>query len=280
MLALVLLLGGSAVAQEQQPGRLRAIESMKTVRIAYRTDARPFSFLSGQDQPMGYSIDLCKLVVLSLEKQLGGGELAIQWVPVTTETRFDAVASGKADMECGASTITLGRLKQVDFSSVIFVETTGVVAKAGIGIAKAADLAGRKLAVVAGTSNERALRNLQSHGILAGVTLQPVRDRAEGVAALQAGRVDGFASDKLLLAGADFQDHHKFLMLPDDLSFEAYAITLPRGDSDFRLAVNTGLAQVYRSGLAAQVFRKWFDAIGLKPVGAMQAVFHFGALPD
>jgi ABC-type amino acid transport substrate-binding protein len=70
-------------------------------------------------------------------------------------------------------------------------------------------------------------------------------------------------SDKLLLLGTNIGDLTAFKLLPDDFSFEPYGIALPRGDWALRLAVNTGLAQTYRSGKAHEIFKKWFEQIGL-----------------
>jgi ABC-type amino acid transport substrate-binding protein len=271
-------LTANAFAQAPAESRLNTIAKNKTVKIAYRSDASPFSFMKDQ-KPVGYTIDLCTLVVASMEKQLGAEKLSIEWVPVTTQSRFEAVESGKADMECGSSTITLSRMKQVDFSSVTFVEATGVVVKAASGIKTAADLGGKKIAVITGTTNEQALKRLQEAGRL-NVTLTPVSDRAQGVAALQGGAADGFASDKLLLVGAEFKDAGAYTLLPDDLSHEAYGIVVPRGDWALRLAVNTALAQTYRSGQGLQIFRKWFEQVGLRPSALMFATYQLGGYAD
>lgn len=269
-----------AFAQAPSDSRLNTIAATKAVKIAYRTDATPFSFVAAnQKEPTGYTIDLCKLIVRSLEKQLSVQGLAIEWVLVTSQSRFEAIASGKADMECASSTVTLGRMKQVDFSSMIFVETTGVVVKTAAGIKDAADLTGKKVAVITGTTNEQALTNLQRQGKL-NVTLVSVPDRGQGVAALSNGTADAFASDKLLLAGAEFRDANTYTLLSVDLSYEPYGIALPRGDWALRLAVNTGLAQTYRNGQALEIFRKWFEPVGLRINGVMLAVYQFGALPD
>ena len=136
--------------------RLKRIGDAKTVKIAYRSDSKPFSFLTEQREPAGYTIDLCKLIVKSLEQQVNS-PLGIAWVPVTTRDRFEAVANGSADMECGSSTVTLGRMKEVDFSNYIFVENTALAVTAASGIHALADLGGRKIAVIAGTTNEKAL---------------------------------------------------------------------------------------------------------------------------
>src|SRR4029077_5074220 len=89
----------TAFAQTDIPSnsRLKTIANSKTIKLAYRTDARPFSFVNEKNEPVGFSIDICKLVVSSIERQLGGGNLKIEWVPVNVQTRFSTVASGKAD---------------------------------------------------------------------------------------------------------------------------------------------------------------------------------------
>jgi glutamate/aspartate transport system substrate-binding protein len=274
---LCMLWAASAQAQLAADSRLTSITARKVIRIAYRTDARPLSFLNGGNEPLGYTIDLCKQVVQSIAQQFGLQELRIQWVPVTSDTRFSAIAGGKADMECGASTVTLGRMKEVDFSNLVFLESTGIVVAQSSNIHSFADMAGKRIAVIAGTTNASAMaEQIRRQNIDA--TLILVKDREEGISFLEAGRVDGFASDKLLLTGAKFKSGKAFVVLPDDLSVEQYAIALPRGDSALRLAVNTGLAQIFRSDRAADVFQHWF--FGLRPGPLMQTVYALGSLAD
>jgi ABC-type amino acid transport substrate-binding protein len=257
--------------------RLKTIIAKKVIRIAYRADDRPFAFLNDAKEPLGYSIDLCTQVTKSIGQQFGVPDLKIEWVPVTVETRFSAVASGKADMECGSSTVTLGRMKDVDFSNLIFVESTGVLVTAASHIRAFAEMAGKKIAVVSGTTNERAV-NDQIKALNLNVTVVAVKDRDEAIAALEAGKVDGFASDKLLLAGAQIKHPEALAMLPDDLSIEQYAIVLPRGDWAFRLAVNTGLAQIFRGGKTVDLFERWF--FGSRPGILLEALYALGRISD
>jgi ABC-type amino acid transport substrate-binding protein len=275
---LVLFAAGLAHAQALD-GRLKKIAQTKTIALGYRADAMPFSF--AEDKKIdGFSIDLCKRVANSIERQLKLTGLQIKWVPVTSQSRFDAVAKGQADMECGASTITLTRMKQVDFSSIIFVETTGLLVKAASGIRSLSDMTGKKIAVIAGTTNERAIE-AQLKRRLISATVAPFKSREEALAALEEGRADAFASDKLLLIGAATaaKDAKSLALLPEDLSFEPYGIVLPRGDAAFRLAVNTGLAQLYATGEIVEVFRRWFEAFGTPPA-IIQAAYVLGAIPE
>ena len=273
----MLVTAASAQSQVPSDSRLKSIIAKKVVRIAYRADARPFSFVNDAKEPLGYTIDLCKQVTESMARQFNIPELKIEWVPVTVDTRFSAVASGKADMECGSSTVTLGRMKEVDFSIFIFVESTGVLVTRASNLHAFAEMNGKKIAVVSSTTNARAVAE-QIRQQKLDITLVLVKDRDEGVDALEAGRVDGFASDKLLLAGAQVKKPEALALLPDDLSIEQYAIVVPRGDWAMRLAVNTGLAQVFRSGRTRGLFERWF--FGGNPGLLLEAVYTLGRIAD
>jgi ABC-type amino acid transport substrate-binding protein len=279
LLVLALFAAGSAFAQAQE-GRLKKIAQTKTISVGYRTDAMPFSFSEDGKQIDGFTIDLCKRVITSIERQLKLTALQVKWVPVTSQSRFDAVAKGAVDMECGASTMTLTRMKQVDFSSVIFVETTNLLVKSTAGPRSLSDMSGKKIAVVAGTTNERAL-NAQIKRRLLNTTVLPFKTRDEAFAAFDEGKADAYASDRLLLLGAatKAKDPKSLLLLPEELSIEPYGIVLPRGDASFRLAVNTGLAQVYGSGEVAEIFRRWFENLGT-PTPILVAAYALGAIPE
>ena len=282
--SLILALSASVAsvsAQSQIPSdsRLKAITETKTIRIAYRTDATPFSFANEKGEATGFSIDLCQLVTKSIAQQFNLQDLKIQWVPVDVHTRLTAVSGGQADLECGSSTVTLGRMKEVDFSNIIFVESTGMLVTRASNIHAFTDMAGKRIAVVSGTTNGAAVL-AQSHHDNFDVTLVNVNTRDEGMAALQSGKVDGYAGDKLLLIGTQVKDPQVLIMLPDDLSIEAYAIVVPRGDWALRLAVNTGLAQIYRSGTIATVFSTWFGKLGLEPGVLARAAYVLGGLSE
>lgn len=279
-LALALLFAATSVPAQSLDGRLKKIADTKTITIAYRSDATPFSFTDNKQQVVGFSIDLCKRVVNFIERQIKVPGLQVKWLPVTIQTRFDAVAKGQADMECGSSTVTLSRLKLVDFSSYIFVESTGLLVKTASGLRSLSDMSGKRIAVVSGTTNERAVRTQLTRREI-NATVLPFATRDEAFAALEDGKADAFASDRLLLVGVGnmARDSKSLLLLPDELSFEPYGIVLPRGDADFRLAVNTGLAHLYRSAEIVEILGRWFRQFG-EPGPVLRAMFLLGAIPD
>ena len=280
MLLIAATLAAASAQAQPLEGRLKRIAESKAINIAYRPDAMPFSFTGERKEPAGYTIDLCRRVVSSIERQLNVQGLKINWVPVTLQSRFEEVAKGRADMECGASTITLARMKQVDFSSIIFVETTGLLVTNVAPVRSFADLSGKRIAVIGGTTNERAIQAQLKRRLLS-ATVVPFSAREQAIAALEEGKVDAFASDKLLLIGAvgGAKDPRSLLMLPDQLSFEPYGIALPRGDAALRLAVNTGLAQLFSGQEIVEIFRRWFGQLGA-PSNVLEAAYILGAIPE
>ena len=261
-------------------GRLKKIQETKTIAVAYRTDALPFSFEDAEKKPAGYMVDLCRSVVGVIERQVGVAPLQVKWVPVTTQTRFSAIASGQADMECGATSVTLSRMKEVAFSSLTFVDGTGLLVRKTTAGNSLLDLAGKKIGVVTGTSNERALAEAMKSKMVT-ATVVPVSSREDGLAQLEAGNIDAFANDRVLLVGlaAKAKDPKALALLGDPLSYEPYAIVLPRGDWALQQAVNGALAQIYRSSALPDIYNRWFGALG-RPSPVLEVMFALGRLPE
>ena len=261
-------------------GRLKKIQETKTIAVAYRTDALPFSFEDAEKKPAGYMVDLCRSVVGVIERQVGVAPLQVKWVPVTTQTRFSAIASGQADMECGATSVTLSRMKEVAFSSLTFVDGTGLLVRRSTAGNSLMDLAGKKIGVITGTSNERALAEAMKSKMVT-ATMVPVSSREDGLAQLEAGTIDAFANDRVLLVGlaAKAKDPKALALLGDPLSYEPYAIVLPRGDWALQQAVNGALAQIYRSSALPDIYNRWFGALG-RPSPVLEVMFALGRLPE
>lgn len=279
LLLLTAIFAADGTSAQGLEGRLKQIYDTGIIRLAYRLDAKPFSFASQNGEPDGYTIDLCKFIASSLGRELNRN-LSIEWVPVDSQNRFASIAAGVADIECGSSSVSVGRMAMVDFSSFIFMENTGLMVRANSGISSFGDLKGKKIAVIVGTTNETALtKEIQRRQLQTAVIR--VKDRREGIAALQSGAVESFASDKLLLVGASNADGSIYKMLPENLSSEPYALALPRGDWRLRAAVNKALSQLYSSPQILDIYRKWFAALlGERPDLLRAAVYIFGTIPE
>jgi ABC-type amino acid transport substrate-binding protein len=268
------------VAAQQLEGTLKKIAETKIIRFSYLRDSVPFSFVDPSGDPSGYSIDLCKRVAAGIQQQLNLPELAIKWTPATFANRFDLVSSDAVDLECGTSTNTLARQKQVDFSLMIWVDGGNFIVKAGQPNHGLADLAGKKVAVVSGTTTEPALREALRKGYI-NAEVVTVANHMDGLNALDRGEVGAYASDQTVLIGLALavRDQMQVKLSEQNFSFEPYGLVLRRDDSDFKQAVNQVLARVYRSGQIVEIYKRWFGALG-EPSPALVLMFALNGLPE
>lgn len=274
LLALAISLG----AQAQGVDTLKKIRDSKTIMLGYRADSPPFSFAGPDGQPAGYSVDLCKRVVASLEGTLKTTGLSTKWVALTAASRFDQVASGAVDLECGNTSATLTRMERFDFSNLIFLDTGAVLMLAEAKVGRLSDFSGKTIGVVGSTTTETSLRAaLKERLIDARVVV--VKDDAEGIAAIQARKLDGFAADRVkLVALASRQPEVKYHLIQEDFAIETYALMMRR-DPAFRLAVNRGISQVYRSGAIVGIYDRWLAPLG-KPGPLLTAMFILNTTPE
>jgi ABC-type amino acid transport substrate-binding protein len=216
-------------------------------------------------------------VVSGIEQQYGLQKLDVQWVAVTLANRFEMVANGKIDLECGISTITMSRQKLVDFSLMTWVDGGGFVVKANQPHGGLGDLSGKKVAVITGTTTESALRAALKKDFIE-AELIPVKEHLEGLNALDQGKVDAYAADQTVLIGLGLAVRDKLpLSLSDrNFSFEPYGLTLRRNDADFKQAVNQALARVYRTGQIGAIYDRWLG----KPSPLLSAMFAINGLPE
>ena len=278
LLVLTTLVWQPAMAAET-PDTLAKIKSSKAITIAHATAGAPFSFTK-DGEPTGYSIDLCREIVASLEKQLRVDNIKVEWRAGSTPERLSMVERGDADIDCGTTSITLGRQEKVDFSNPVFVASGGVLVLEESGIQGLVSLADKKVAVMSGTTTEqRLLKALERKHIQA--ELVTIKDTREGMMALESGKADAYAGDRLVLIDQVTQskDPGRYAMLKDMFSVDPYGFALPRGDADFRLAVNRALAGVYRGAALEQIFVRWFGP-NAQPTELLQAVYLVNAYPD
>lgn len=276
-LALLCLLAAPAGAQS---GTLDKIRKTGVITMGYVEGSAPFSFTDAGKQPQGYSVDLCRAVASGIRAQLKLASLETRWVPVTIQDRIEAVKSGRVDIECSTTTWTLSRQADVDFSLVTFVDGGSILARTESDAGRLSDFGGKRIAVITSTTTEKVLREtLARRSIKAEVVT--VRTRDAGLQLLDQRKVDGFASDRIVLIGVVMTGKAKgtFKLLDEDFSIEPYALPLPRGDADFRLAVNRVLAGLYRSGDIDRIYNEWLGKLG-PPSLLLSAAFFIQGLAE
>lgn len=267
------VLAGPAAA-----GVVDRINQDKSIRIAYREDAPPFSAKDKIGEPVGFMVDLCRAVAAKLAEQLKLGSLNVTYVPVTAADRFEAIRQQKADLLCEPTSATLARRELVDFSIPTFVDGASLMIRADAP-RDLKGLAGQKIGVLAGTTTEQALRNsLKLADVTADVV--PAKTHSEGLAMLDDGKIAAYFGDRSILVSLGNQSKapEKLLLAENYFSIEPYALALPRGDEDFRLAVDRALSHIYRSGEIAAIFKRTFG--DTKPGQTLQTLYLLVALPD
>lgn len=279
-LLLVLLSAVSpfAAAQTTDPV-IEKIRTVKVVRMGFLEDANPFSYREGTEA-RGYSVGLCTKVAEHLREDLKLSSLRIEWVPVTQANRFDMIESGRIDVECGISTWTFSRQQRVEFSLITFVDGGSVLVRSDRDLFNLEDLEGKRLAVVRGTTTERSLAEaLAMRRLKADVTT--VASAGEGLDALDAGRVDGFAADRTVLIGLALGANRaaSFRVIDEDFSMEPYALVLPKNAPAFRIAVNRALAHLFRTGEIMAIYDRWLAYLG-KPSLLLNGLYYLQRIPE
>lgn len=260
-------------------GTLDKIRKDQTIRIAYREDAPPFSFKGPDGQPAGFIVELCRAAAADIGKQLNIPNLKIAYVQVTAANRLETIQKGKADVLCEATSATLSRRKTVDFSLSTFVDGASLMIRPD-GPRNLKDLAGRKVGVLAGTTTEQGLRNTLTRSSI-NAEVVPLTSHDEAVKALTDDKISAYFADRSILQSLFMKSAVAAnLQLADEyLTIEPYALALPRGDEDFRLAVDTALSHIYRSGAIVPIFQHAFGANAV-PSPMLQTLFAITGLPD
>ncbi len=254
------LSAGLALAQEPiaLSGTLKKAKETGTLTIGYRESSLPFSYLNQVRRPIGYSIDICSTIVQAAGAEVGR-DLTINWVPVTSENRMEAMTSGKIDLECGSTTRNAERQQRVAFSPVIFVAGTKLMVPHGSPIRTFRDLKGKTVVVTAGTTNADAIERLSARFDL-GLTLIRARDHADAFEVLRHGGADAYAGDDVLLYGflAKYGLGKKYDVTRDFLSYDPYGIMLRKGDPPFAAVVDKAVRDLITSGELERLYKQWF----------------------
>ena len=293
-LALALFaLGAAAPARSDTLDRIR---DKGKLTLGHRADARPFSYVDEAGKPAGYSVALCQKVVEAVKSELALTQLAVEYVKVEKEDRFDAVEQGKIDLLCGATTATLGRMQKVGFSIPIFPSGIGALLHADSPARLQAVLEGREppfhprwraslsqvlekriLLAPAGTTAEAWLRERrQTLGVNAEIVTVP--GDQDGIARVLERRADVLFGDRAMLldAAARSPSAGDLVVLERQFTYETIALVFARGDEDLRLLVDRALSRLYRSDEILKLYKSSFG----EPDATALAFFRYVALPE
>ena len=283
LLSLVVILAFTTADAQRRVDTLERIKDTGEIRIGFVPDAPPLSFRDENDNVTGYSIDLCRRIATAARDAAGIEQVRILFVPlVTMEERISAIEDGEIDIECGATTVTLSRRERVDFTLMTFITGSAVLSRRASPMNTVDDLNGATIAVLNGTTTEEVMRKVININEF-DIDLELIDSHDEGMELLNAGRVDGYASDRAMLIGQVFRNadaNNEYAMTRAALSFEPYAFMVPKGDSDFRLVADKALAAQFRGAGIRRLYQNWFGRYGepLSPI--VEAMYEFQAVGE
>ncbi|MCK6424596.1 MAG: transporter substrate-binding domain-containing protein [Burkholderiaceae bacterium] len=260
VLPLAAAAAGAASAAEAPPGTLGRIAATGTINLGHRESSVPFSYYDANRQVVGYSHELMLRVVEAVKAELKLPALTLRLVPVTSQNRIPLVQNGTVDLECGSTSHTAERARQVAFSTSFFVVTTRLLVPRDGPVKDFPDLAGRRVVVTAGTTSERLLR---TYGEARGKRIQVVtaRDHGEAFRVLEDGQVDAFMLDDALLHGerAKAREPQRWVVTGTPMSTEVYGCMMRSGDAAFKAVVDRAITRALTSGEARRIYTRWFQ---------------------
>ena len=248
-----------ACAAAAQDGTLKKIKDSGSITIGHRESSIPFSYLDDQQKPIGYSMDICARIVDAVKTELKAPNVEMKYNVVTPQTRMQLIANGTVDIECGSTTNTVERQKQVAFAVTTFITGTKLLVKRKSGIKNVDGLKGKPVVVTQGTTNERAVKAINDQKNL-GIRFLNAKDHAESFLTVDTGRAVAFPMDDILLYGliASSKDPQQWAVVGDFLSYDPYAIMLRKDDPQFKKFVDGVIVGMMKSGELEKLYRKWF----------------------
>ena len=251
--------GTAKGASSDRIDTLRRLRDTGTLLVGVRESSVPFSFVDAQGQPQGYSVDLCLRIADALKSELKLPRLDVKYVPVTSANRIAFVREGKVDLECGSTTNTRDRQKEVAFAYTTFVAGIKMLAKKSSNINGIEDLRGKAVVVTKGTTSEKMIRQLDEERMLK-LTVLESPDHNQSFRAVQEGKAVAFPMDDVLLYGLISKSGKpdEFAVVGKYLSVEPYGIMLRRDEPAFERLVDKTLGDLFVSGEAKKLYAKWF----------------------
>jgi len=275
-------LAGVLAAGAVQADTLARIKETGAVTMGVRESSGALSYRVAEGQYAGFHVEICQRVLADVQQRLGLPRLDITYRVVSSQNRIPLLLNGSIDVECGSTTNSAQRQKDVAFAVTTFVEETRFAVKADSGIATLAQLKGKRVSTTTGTT---AVQVLRVKARAAGIEFQPVygKDHDDSFLLLQTGRADAFVMDSQILAGTIGQAARPadYRIVGEVLSVEPIAIMMRKDDPAFKRAVDDSIVAMMKSGEIASLYDRWFmqaippanRRLGLPPSDATRAAW-------
>ncbi len=245
-------------ASAQTVDTLAKVKASGTIALGVRDTSGVLSYTLGSGKYVGYHVDVCQHIVANAEKAIGR-KISVKYIPVNSQNRIELVQAGTVDMECGSTTNTAARQKDVAFALTTYVEEVRLAVRANSGIASIKNLAGKTVATTRGTTSVQTLRKqARADGVAFNEAFG--NDHADSFQLLETGRADAFLMDGQILAGhiANAKNPSEFNIVGEVLSVEPIAVMFRKDDAAFKKLADDTIRELQQSGELAKMYDKWF----------------------
>lgn len=254
--AIAALAAGSALAQANDT--IAKVKASGVITMGVRDSSGGLSYTLGDGKYAGFHVDLCQRIIADLEKAIGK-KVEVKYLPVTSQNRIPLTQNGTVDIECGSTTNSAARQKDVAFVDTTYVEEVRIAVKAKSGITSIAQLNGKTVATTTGTTSVQLLRK---HERAHNVNFNEVfgKDHADSFLLLESGRADAFVMDGQILAGniATSKQPSDYKIVGEVLSVEPIAIMIRKDDPGIKKLADDTVKALMKSGEIQKVYDKWF----------------------
>jgi ABC-type amino acid transport substrate-binding protein len=268
----VALACGTAAAQNNDT--LAKVKASGVITIGARDSQVPFSYKPvGGGDPVGFTNDICLRIVEAVKARLALPALEVRYTILTSTNRIPLLTNGTVDLDCATTTNTVQRQEQVAFAPSHFVTSITAAVKKDSGIDSFADLRGKTVSTVAGSTGLQLLRTYRKTENMEVESLA-AKDTADGFLLLGTGRAVAYILDDVQLAGliatspkpGDYK-----ILTGESLRQEPYGIMYRKDDPQFKEVVDGTVTQLMKSGAIEPLYRKWF----MSPIPPTNANLNF-----
>ena len=195
--AIALFMGSAITTSGATAGTLDDIRARDKLICGVSEGLPGFSEKDGSGSWHGFDVDFCKAVAAAVL----GDNKKVEYVPLSADTRFDALKDRRIDLLSRNSTWTMSRDLElgIDFVGVSYFDGQGFLVPTLFGATSPLQLDGAKICVVTGTTSETNAANyFQKHKLK--VSFLRFTERADARAAYAAEKCDAFTGDRSALA--------------------------------------------------------------------------------
>jgi len=244
-LGLFAAIAAVAASPASAQATLDAVKKRGKVLCGVSPSSAGYSYADDKGVRRGFDSDVCRAV----SSAVFGAPDKVEFVPLNTNIRFQALQSGEIDVLSRQTTMTFSRDNSLglDFGPIVFYDGQGLMVSTKLGVKNASELSQAAICLLPGTTT---LQNLEDYFKPRNIKYEAVvfEDNNEWRNAFFSGRCDVITTDRSDLASvrAVANDPKQFVILPETISKEPLAPVVRQNDSNWRdivsWSVNTLIA--------------------------------------